>query len=164
MTRPIIYLDIENTIIESIDNPMFLADNCKKIKAYIKAKNPRRVNIFTWGWKTGSEVNISMIQVMFEYLEIPESIRGNIYTKGVSVSEAVLMGWLNPDDYERALQPGMMAEFGLSKVSCFIPMVTNICIKDGCECILIDDLVEKYEEIKYTKGKIILINPKGPYE
>lgn len=157
--KPVIYLDIENTIIDSLDNTEFLADNCERIKSFITARNPSRVNIFTWGWKTHEDIQGPIVKALFDKLEISEDIRGNVITKEVSVNEAILMGWLDKDDFDRALEPGMMGEFGISKISCFSPMVSGICIKTGCDCILIDDLVDKFEKIEFSKGRVLLFNP-----
>lgn len=66
----------------------------------------------------------------------------------------------------------MMAEFGISKISCFTEFIqtgitetmlkqANATVKDPVEFWLIDDLVEKKETIELYGGKvkIVLVNP-----
>ena len=59
----------------------------------------------------------------------------------------------------------MMGEYGISKVSCFIEMVTaikDIDIKEqNLVSILIDDMVDEDEELTYFGGKqkVKLLNP-----
>jgi hypothetical protein len=163
-SKHIIYIDIENTIIDEINNPIFMENNCIGIDKYIKSKNPKLVNLFTWGWKTSSEVDPNLVKKIFDVLQIPEDIRGLVYTKEDSVNEAISVGWLKDEDKERALHPGMMSEFGIGKINCFFPMVCNICIKDGITCTLIDDLVTAFEHVPYTRGGVILVNPMELYE
>lgn len=159
--NPVIYLDIENTLIDSLDNPVFLNDNCESIKAFIKAKDPSHVNIFTWGWKTKKDIEPKLVEALFNRLDIPEDKQGKVVTKETSVDEAITMGWLNKEDREEALIPGMMTEYGISKITCFLPLASIGCIKNNCEVILIDDLVDKFEEVKYSRGMVTLYNPRG---
>jgi len=157
--RNVIYLDIEGTLIDSLNNTEFLADNCERIKAFIKARNPARVNIFTWGWKTHEEIQGPIVKALFDKIGAL-NCRGDVYTKEFSVRIAINKGWLKEEDFDRALIPGMMKEFGISKISCFTALASRLCVKTGSEYILIDDLVEEFERIEFPKGRISLYNPK----
>ena len=53
----IIYLDIENTIIDCLPECNILEDNCNRISDFIRKNDVESVHLFTWGWKTASEIN-----------------------------------------------------------------------------------------------------------
>lgn len=160
-----IFLDIENTVIDSLFDNNFMQDNCERIKQFILKSKPSKVNIFTWGWKNKSEIKLYIVDAIFDKLEIPAEQRGRIIVKEDSVRTAIKVGWLHEEDASFAIEPGMMQEFGISKVSCFIEMVTaikDIDIKEqNLEIILIDDLVDEDEELTYFGGKqkVKLLNP-----
>lgn len=160
-----IFLDIENTVIDSLFDNNFMQDNCERIKQFILKSKASKVNIFTWGWKNKSEIKLYIVDAIFDKLEIPAEQRGRIIVKEDSVRTAIKVGWLHEEDASFAIEPGMMQEFGISKVSCFIEMVTaikDIDIKEqNLEIILIDDLVDEDEELTYFGGKqkVKLLNP-----
>lgn len=172
----LLFLDIENTLIDNLNDCNFLHNNCKKISKLIKDIEPRGLNFFTWGWKEKKEIDINIVNNMLIKLGINPMHIGRacfVLTKATSVNAAIKKGWLKQEDYDRAIQPGMMKEFGLSKVSCFVEMVldtvndeflrnANATIKNPIEFWLIDDLIEAKEEEKYFNGlvKIVLLNPK----
>ena len=171
-----LFLDIENTIIDDLQNCNFLEDNCKKIAHLIKETEPKALNFFTWGWKDKKEVDINIVNRMLIKLGIDPMHIGRacfVLTKATSVNEVIKSGWLAQEDFDRAIQPGMMAEFGISKPSCFIEMVLNniteatlrqvdATIKNPLEVWLVDDLIEEKETLDFFGGifKIVMINPK----
>lgn len=172
----IIFLDIENTIIDDLVNCNFIEENCRKIAFLIKCMRPTAVHFFTWGWKTKDEVNINIVNSMLVKLGLDPMNLGfdcRVFTKDFGVKMAISSGWLNEEDFDRAIEPGMMAEFGISKISCFIDIVLrsttetmlqkyDATIKNPLEFWLIDDLVEQKEELAFHGGilKIVLLNPK----
>lgn len=166
-----LFLDIENTVIDSLDGLNLMFDNCKRIKQFIVKTNPAKVNIFTWGWATKTEMlkRLNIVTWIFDVLDVPVEKRGRVIVKEDSVHTAIKLGWLIEEDKPMALVSGMMAEFGITKPSCFIEMVSDIKevdikkLKEGeiLESILIDDLVHETEELTYFGGKqkVKLINP-----
>lgn len=166
-----LFLDIENTVIDSLDGMNLMVDNCERIKQFIVKTNPVKINIFTWGWATKNEMlkRLYIVNWIFDVLEVPIEKRGRVIVKEDSVHTAIKLGWLTKEDKSIALVSGMMAEFGITKPSCFIEMVSDIKevdikkLKEGeiLESILIDDLVDENEELTYFGGKqkVKLINP-----
>lgn len=161
-----VFIDIENTIIESLDNPEFLDNNCHRITNFLKRLRRQggdiswidRVHLNTWGWKTAEEIDWDLVDDLFNKLGVNAWEQGEVFTKVDGVNTAIHKGWLNEVDKERALFPGMMKEFGISKVSCFCNMVE----KPDTTFVLIDDLVDIDEEInRPDKIKIQLFNPKS---
>ena len=151
-----IFLDIENTILDEIFTAKFLPKNCEKIKNYIMLTNGLvKVNLFTWGWTKKNEIEPELVNAIFDRLGVDAELRGDVFVKEDSVNLAIERGWLNREDKATALIPGMMRDFGISKVSCFMGMV----LKKNGTCVLIDDLVDEdcIEEINNLK--IVLINP-----
>ena len=156
-----IFIDIENTIIDSLFSRNWMPENIGRIKKFLQAneKDTLSVNIFTWGWKTTEDIEPELVTMLFDKLEVPASNRGNVVIKEDSVDLAIENGWLNPEDKEEAICPGMMSEYGLSKVLMFSKMSEKFI--PGTTSILIDDLVEKHsEETIGSNVKIILHNPK----
>jgi hypothetical protein len=97
--------------------------------------------------------------MLFDKLEVPASNRGNVVIKENSVDLAIEEGWLKPEDKEEAICPGMMSEYGLSKVMMFLKMSEKFI--PGTTSILIDDLVDEYSyETIGSNVKVILHNPK----
>lgn len=166
-----LFLDIENTVIDSLDGMNLMVDNCERIKQFIVKTNPVKINIFTWGWATKTEMlkRLYIVNWIFDALEVPIEKRGKVIVKEDSVHTAIKLGWLTEEDKPTALVSGMMAEFGITKPSCFIEMVSDIKevdikkLKEGeiLESILIDDLVDENEELTYFGGKqkVKLLNP-----
>lgn len=171
-----IFTDIENTIIDDLFNHNFLEDNCKKIVKLINEEKPMAFHFFTWGWKTSEEVDINIVNSMLLKLGFDPLNIGcpcHVLPKSIGVMTAIKTGWLKEEDFARAIEPGMMAEFGISKISCFTEFVQlsiteNIlndykaAINNPMEVWLIDDLVDETDEMVLYGGrlKIILVNPK----
>lgn len=157
-----IFIDIENTIIDSLFSRNWMYENIERIKKFLKAneKDTLTVNIFTWGWKTTNEIEPELVTMLFDKLEVPASNRGNVVIKENSVDLAIKEGWLKPEDKEEAICPGMMSEYGLSKVMMFLKMSEKFI--PGTTSILIDDLVDEYSyETIGSNVKVILHNPKA---
>ena len=156
-----IFIDIENTIIDSLFDRNWMSENIERIKKFLKTneKDTMTVNIFTWGWQTADEIEPELVTMLFDKLEVPANNRGNVVIKENSVDLAIESGWLKPEDKEEAICPGMMNEYGLSKVMMFFKMSENFI--PGTTSILIDDLVDEYdEETIGSNVKVILHNPK----
>jgi len=155
-----IFIDIENTIIDSLFDRNWMSENVERIKKFLKTneKDTLTVNIFTWGWQTADEIEPELVTMLFDKLEVPASNRGNVVIKENSVDLAIESDWLKPEDKEEAICPGMMNEYGLTKVMMFFKMSEKF--MPGTTSILIDDLVDEYnEETVGNNVKVILHNP-----
>lgn len=160
----ILYIDIENTIIDNVTDCNFLEENCEKIKRFIKNESVDAWAFFTWGWKTSDEIDMSLVENMAKKLDLRKPIFSCVVrTKIDSINCAIRAGWLYEEDRERAIQPGMMAEFGISKISCFFEMCRQTNIYKDVEVILIDDLADgtEVETFKCEYGTLTAkaINP-----
>lgn len=160
----LLYIDIENTIIDDLSNCNFLEENCEKIKRFIKNESVDAWALFTWGWKTSDEIDMLLVDNMASKLDLRKPFCSYVVaTKNDSINCAITAGWLHEEDRERALQPGMMAEFGISKIGCFFEWCRNANVYEDTEIILIDDLangteVETYES-EYGTLTAKAINP-----
>lgn len=147
-----LFLDIEGTIIDSLFNPEFLEENCKKIKKFIIDTKPDIVHLFTWGWKDITEIDAFLVLEMFNHIGINTGIDrfgikvvlGETFVKVDSVDLCIAEDWIDDSIRERMLEPGMMGEFGISKQSCFDLMCNRLFPKD--KCLLIDDTNETDNE------------------
>lgn len=157
--KNIVFLDIENTIIDDLVNRQFLDDNCERIKKFLKSADFVCFN--TWGWITKNEIDPILIRLMLDRLEVDKEKRFfQVLVKEDSVDEAIRDGWLIEQDKERAMCPGMMEEFGLTKPSCFISLAAAIEVNEPTTFWLVDDLVDKFEKLDFGKIKVCLVNPK----
>lgn len=142
----LLYIDIENTIIDNLTDCNFLEENCEKIKRFIKNESVDAWALFTWGWKTSNEIDMYLVEDMAKKLDLHKPVFSYVVaTKNDSINYAVKAGWLHEEDRERTLQPGMMAEFGISKISCFFEMCRVANVYEDTEIILIDDLANGTE-------------------
>ena len=161
-----IYIDIEETLIKSLQIREFLEDNCEKIKNFLKQLNDKEnyylAHIFTWGWKAHDDIDYSLVKTLVNKLEIPEEQFAGVFTKSDSVTVARNVGWLKDEHVEKAMSYMGMGSLGLGKVKMFCKYAQPYCINHCVdELILIDDLVKPSSEIRYpTNSKIRLINPK----
>lgn len=175
MIGNIVFLDIENTIIDDLVNRNFLEDNCERIKNWLKkGDNNYTVSFNTWGWTKTKEVDEELVKAMYDKLEVPVENRASfcdVLVKEHSVEVAIQNGWLNKEDKERAMFPGMMQEFGIDKISCFTSMVSGSVTNDMISDVdplhpltfwLIDDLVHEFESLTWFGGKleVCVMNPK----
>lgn len=175
--KHIICLDIENTIIDDLQNCNFIEENCEKIKRLIdeKRKEGLLAIVFnTWGWTTNDEIDIDIInRILVKFGIDPKNIgcECRVFTKEFSVVKAIEAGWLHTEDKERALYPGMMLEFGISKISCFKEYASTVPetmlrlvganANNPVVITLIDDMVDEPEIESYHGNKlhVALINP-----
>lgn len=138
----ILYLDIENTIIDDLANCNWLEENCKKIKDFIFTKGIDTVNIYTWGWKTDKEIVPEILNNIYKKLDIAEEQIGSCITKETSVDCCITEGFIPADEKERALIPGMMlSEYSLDKTFVFL-LMTRPDRQEGAVYYLIDDTTE----------------------
>ena len=56
-----LFLDIEETIIESLDNPLFLKDNIVKIKTIIQEVNPSFIGFFSFALFDENDFNTNEV-------------------------------------------------------------------------------------------------------
>lgn len=146
----LLYIDIENTIIDNLTDCNFLEENCEKIKRFIKRESIDTWAFFTWGWKTRDEINKYVVEKLAHRLGLCNPMFNFIVaTKNDSINCAIKAGWLHEEDRERALQPCMMAEFGISKIGCFFEWCRNANVYEDTEIILIDDLANGTEVETY---------------
>ena len=61
----ILFLDIENTVIDNLTNCNWLEKNCEQIKKFIFNHSINRVHIYTWGWKTNKEINQEILNNIY---------------------------------------------------------------------------------------------------
>ena len=149
----LLYIDIENTIIDNLTDCNFLEENCEKIKRFIKNESIDAWALFTWGWKTSDEINMLLVDNMANKLDLHKPFSSYVVaTKNDSINCAIKAGWLHEEDRERALQPGMMAEFRISKIGCFFEWCRNANVYEDTEIILIDDLANG-TEVETYKGE-----------
>jgi hypothetical protein len=163
-----IYIDFEGTVIDNLNDCNILKENCENISKFLKgcestfrflktmgnmndgSYKPYRVNFFTWGLTdkdldhpTRSLDIQHLVKIIFAELGVPLDMQGSVYTKDLSVRGAIEDKYLLPEDFDRAICPGMMKEFGLCKTNCFLADIRGQRLKSGeRSTILIDDLVE----------------------
>lgn len=156
-----IFLDIENTVIDSLFDMNFMDENCNSIRLFILGcgDDLLSVNFFTWGWTTREEIEPEVVKRMFDRLCVPEDKRGDVFVKNDSVDLMIKQGFLHEEDREEALVPGaMMNEYGLTKMECFHRMAERFI--PGTKAILIDDLVDDFAAERTEDNKVIMmINP-----
>ena len=158
-----IFIDIENTVIDSLFDRNWMLSNIEGIKKYLKKMEDKTltVSLFTWGWTKTEEIEPELVKMIFDKLEVREDLRGDVVIKENSVDDAIHAGWLHLEDKEEALIPGMMNEFGLTKQMMFFKMCEKFISRT--QCILIDDLVERdsFQVERLNDGvSIALFNPK----
>ncbi len=138
----ILFLDIENTIIDNLTDCNWLEENCKKIKDFIFTKGIDTVHIYTWGWKTNKEINQEILNNIYKKLGIHEEQIGRCFTKETAVDFCINGGWIPADEKERALLPGMMkSDYVLDKTMVFL-LMTIPEREAGFKYYLIDDTTE----------------------
>lgn len=138
----ILFLDIENTIIDNLTDCNWLEENCKKIKDFIFTKGIDTVHIYTWGWKTNKEINQEILNNIYKKLDIDEEQIGYCITKEKSVDYCINGGFIPANEKERALIPGMMkSDYSLDKTFVFLFM-TRPDRQEGAVYYLIDDTTE----------------------
>ena len=116
----ILFLDIENTIIDNLTDCNWLEENCKKIKDFIFTKGIDTVHIYTWGWKTNKEINQEILNNIYKKLDIAKEQIGRCFTKETAVDFCINDGWIPANEKERALIPGMMkSDYALDKVNLY---------------------------------------------
>ena len=149
----ILFLDIENTIIDNLTDCNWLEENCKKIKNFILTKGIDTVHIYTWGWKTNKEIDQQILNNIYKKLDIAKEQIGSCITKEKSVDYCINGGFISADEKERALIPGMMkSDYSLDKTFVFL-LMTRLDRQEGELCYLIDDTTEtnlKADENAFT--------------
>lgn len=136
------YVDIENTLIDSLKNVAFLDHNCDNIKEYIHKHDIHHyhVHIFTCGWIYREEIDLNLINSLYERLNIDRERRGKIIVKKDLVDAMFSRMPGMPLDQHKLLQPGGLAnELGISK-----PCAWEALIDSSKVNVLIDDLVSEY--------------------
>lgn len=138
----ILFLDIENTIIDNLTDCNWLKENCKKIKDFIFTKGFDTVHIYTWGWKTNKEIDQEILNNIYKKLEIYEEQIGRCFTKETAVDYCINGGFIPANEKERALIPGMMtSDYSLDKTFVFL-LMTRSDRQEGAVHYLIDDTTE----------------------
>lgn len=159
-----IFIDIENTVMDSLFDRNWMESNIEGIKKCLKKMENETlsVSLFTWGWTETEEIEPETVKMIFDKLEVREDLRGDVIVKENNVDDAIHAGWLHSCDREEALIPGaMMNEYGLTKQMMFFKMCEKFI--SGTQCILIDDLVENnsFQVERLDNGvSAVLINPK----
>lgn len=152
----ILFLDIENTLIDNLSNRNWLEHNCVKIKQFIENHQIELVHIYTWGWKTPNEVDKNLIDEIYTILNVKTENRGWCLTKENAVDFSIVCGHIKEEDKSIAMSPGMMKEkFALDKTIIFL-LMTKHYREEGQKVVLIDDTTEtNFDSYKNT----ITINP-----
>ena len=152
----ILFLDIENTIIDNLTDCNWLEENCKKIKDFIFTNGIDIVHIYTWGWKTKKEINREILNNIYKKLDIAKEQIGHCFTKETAVNFCINGGWIPANEKERALIPGMMkSDYALDKTMVFL-LMTKPEREEGVIYYLIDDTTETNFNVNENA---ITINP-----
>lgn len=145
-----IFLDLEGTIIDDLESCIFLENNCRKIKNFIKTLPMKleSVNIFTWGWLLRKEVNKSNMELLKNIaLKLDTPIDSVVVKEDSLLHHAQLNGKakITLPDYEIALN-----DTGFNKEQSFIEMFREYSLSNPC--ILIDDQIEYTKTINFLGG------------
>lgn len=100
-----IFIDIENTVIDSLFDRNWMPSNIAGIKKCLKKMEDETlsVSLFTWGWTKTEEIESELVKMIFDKLEVREDLRGDVVIKENSVDDAIHAGWLHSCDKEEAL-------------------------------------------------------------
>ena len=152
----ILFLDIENTLIDNLSNRNWLEHNCVKIKQFIENNQIELVHIYTWGWKTPNEVDKNLIDKIYNVLNVKTENRGWCLTKENAVDFFIACSYIKEEDKSIAMTPGMMKDkFALDKTIVFL-LMTKHYREEGQKVVLIDDTTEtNFDSYKNA----ITINP-----
>ena len=152
----IIFLDIENTVIDDLVSCNWLEDNCTKISKFISDNNAK-VILYTWGWTKEKEIDYTIANNIFDKLGVPNSKRISVLVKENSVERAMQLGLV--DDFKTAMIPGMMtSEYCIDKTTSFLQIIhTKPRMSDTEKCVLIDDTADTDYNLDHNA---ISINPK----
>ncbi len=152
----VIFLDIENTVIDDLVTCNWMEENCEKISRYI-ADNNAKVVLYTWGWTEVKEIDYDIANNIFDKLGVPNSKRVSVMVKENSVSIAMRLGLV--DDFNKAMIPGMMtSEYCIDKTTSFLQIVhVEPRLTDKEQCVLIDDTADTDYNLDHNA---ISINPK----
>lgn len=186
MLKTNIFLDLEETIIDDIDNCSFIDENCKNINRFINEHKPTisSVNIFTWGWLSKKEINYQIVKSVEKKLSIKinriltkeDSIINYIRKESLIVNSIDLKDWetmlydssyTKQDSFIDLFQESKCArEFTHTNGEFFESLVchrneTNILIDDTIEQqVAISNIEGHYHLICDYKPNIVLLNPK----
>lgn len=152
----IIFLDIENTVIDDLVTCNWLEENCEKISRFISDNNAK-VILYTWGWTEVEEIDYDIANNIFDKLGVPNSKRISVLVKENSVERAMQLGLV--DDFKTAMIPGMMtSEYFIDKTSSFLQLIhAGAKLADTEQCVLIDDTADTDYNLDHNA---ISINPK----
>ena len=152
----ILFLDIENTVIDDLVTCNWLEENCEKISRFISDNNAK-VTLFTWGWTEVKEIDYDIANNIFDKLCVPNSKRISVLVKENSVSLAMRLGLV--DDFKTAMIPGMMtSEYCIDKTTSFLQLIhAGEKLTDKEQCVLIDDTTDTDYNLDHNA---ISINPK----
>lgn len=152
----IIFLDIENTVIDDLVSCNWLEDNCTKISKFISDNNAK-VILYTWGWTEVKEIDYNIANNIFDKLGVPNSKRISVLVKENSVERAMQLGLV--DDFNTAMIPGMMtSEYCIDKTTSFLQIIhAKPRMSDTEKCVLIDDTADTDYNLDHNA---ISINPK----
>lgn len=151
------YVDIENTLIDSLSNAEYMHHNCANISEYIHRHDAHHyhVHIFTCGWVYRSEIELGLVDNLYKKLNIDKAHRGSIFVKEDLVNALCAAVPDMPYDRAKLLNPGGLADVGLTKPATWEFMART---DNGQINVLIDDLVSEYD-IDLAQFKFI--NPKN---
>lgn len=167
------FIDIEGTVLDDLKSRNFLTFNCSQIAKLIadrtKDNQDYRVFIYTWGWKTLSDIDNDLLLKILDAIKVGEEHYGRVYTKLDAIERVANSLWDNlltlnlvnaPENIdelrERLLQPGAMAQYGYTKVSVAEDFAKSYKGRD--HIILIDDLVTVTDE-KHPHYELEVFNP-----
>lgn len=161
-----LFIDLEGTLINDLEDRQILQENIVKVKSFITKhfeskgvpkwiRPTEHIGIFTFGWLTEKEINRDMISIL-------ENVLG-FNLDFVIVKENVMYLLRDKDvfHYDKSLPLDVEAEVffnsQLSKQDAFIQYVKHSCT--DINTILIDDQVERMNvEFPKTRTSIQLYN------
>ena len=167
------FLDIEGTLLDSLQSRRFLEFNCDQIKKFIAKRvdgvENYKLFIYTWGWKQHKDIEPELVKEILAKVGVTEDHYGRAYVKEDSIELIADTLWGNlhglnlvnePKSVgelkEWLLRPGAIGQCGYSKVVVAEEFAKHLIGLH--DYILIDDLVTTEDE-KHNYYHLETVNP-----
>lgn len=167
------FLDIEGTVLDSLQSRRFLEFNCDQIKKFIAKRvdgvENYKLFIYTWGWKQHKDIEPELVKEILAKVGVTEDHYGRVYVKEDAIELIADTLWGNLHSLnlvnepksvgelkEWLLRPGAIGQCGYSKVVVAEEFAKHLI--GPHEYILIDDLVTTEDE-KHNYYHLETVNP-----
>ena len=142
-----LFIDLENTVIDDLEQANFLDEKCEKIKAIITAGGYNVFTIYTWGWLNQKEIEPKLIQEVGKKLGINIE---SVITKDTAIRQyANSIGWVLGPTIESEDEI-RFHDYGWDKIESFKELTRLLTKKTGNGTYgLVDDLVKDPCIIEY---------------